>query len=170
MRQSIESIEVPETFYVRADWAPKEFHPSAAHRVLAQSGPHFKPDWITLGFVSKQSPRGQGVFMGFPLSLLRVATTKEVLRALEQDHPHGNNFRPGSQETMTLGIYLVMSEGTRNWTNNNTVDTPNIEVSQQQLREEQERFRKERALIIAEWPSICTRQAKAIRSTLKDST
>lgn len=60
--------------------------------VLAMSGSHNLQGWVTLGIVSRQTPYGQALYMGFPKNELRPATRREVLEALKNNHPKGVDF------------------------------------------------------------------------------
>jgi hypothetical protein len=63
-------------------------------KVFAKSSSHFMRHYSTLGYVSRQSPLGQGTYMGFPTRVLRPASPVEVAMALGKTHPHGDGFSP----------------------------------------------------------------------------
>jgi hypothetical protein len=167
MKKPPDTVEVLRAFYVRLDWAPKDLHLSTARRVLAESAPHHKRGWITVGFVSKQSPRGQGVFIGFPREWLRPASKKEILRALTQDHPQGSDFFPLYQDTMTSCFQLAMSSAFRSRPNNNAPEAPVHDTCEQSAHDEQVYSIKDCAYSVEEWPATCECQAEAIRSALE---
>jgi hypothetical protein len=83
----------PLTYAVEAAQT-KHRHSHYEHRVFAESGEHHFHEWITLGFVSPQSPFGQGIFMGFNRKHLLPATPGEVIACLLAPHPHGTDFVP----------------------------------------------------------------------------
>ncbi len=99
----IDRMEVPN-FYVTnkrfVEWISnprKNMSAGWSHepkgQVYAQSGYH-EDGWLTLGYVSKQTPLGQGTGIGFNNSWVTKATMEQVKEALSKDHPHGANFLP----------------------------------------------------------------------------
>jgi hypothetical protein len=114
----IDRTDVP-TFYtvVNVDTC----HRMPLGTVLAESSDHFKPGWLTLGYVSRESPFGQGTYCGFAKEEVRVATKEGVLKAICLDHPHGIGFRPGNMEAMDANFQLVMASALGNWTSNSQI-------------------------------------------------
>jgi hypothetical protein len=76
--------EVPAFYSLKE---PSETYPGAFGHVFAPSAPHGTPGWLCLGYVSRRTPFGQGTYLGFPVSELRLAREDEVLAALEEEHP-----------------------------------------------------------------------------------
>jgi hypothetical protein len=79
-------------------YSVKEEHP--VHRilpgiVLAEADVHFSRGYVTMGYVSLQTPFGQGVYMGLKKKDLRRAERLEIAFAISlMPHPHGKDFRP----------------------------------------------------------------------------
>lgn len=84
--------------------------------VYAESDTHSNPGWITLGYVSIQSPFGQGVYAGFPREQVRIAEPKEIFLALKRDHPMGRTFRPDSPILLNIAYHRGLSRASENWT------------------------------------------------------
>lgn len=82
--------------------------------VLAQTAVHHQSfTWLTLGIVSKQSPFGQGTYLGFAKQELRLATPDEVRAALSRNHPHkrDGSFKPGGRNPTLYGLFTLMGNG-----------------------------------------------------------
>jgi hypothetical protein len=88
-------------------WTPKhkDIHPheQAFGLVLAESDYHHasREGYVCMGYVSKQSPFGQGIFCGMKATDLRPATREEVLEAIASDHPYTQkygDFKPSLHE------------------------------------------------------------------------
>lgn len=158
----LDRMNVPAVFFTPK--AANENHKDAFSRVFTESGDHFRPDWITVGYVSKQTPFGQGTFLGFEKSQLRGATREEVLTALSTDHPHGRGFRPHCCVAADASFHLAMSSAIRNWTNDNPGGTPPIhDVSRDQIRNAGETAQRKHNRMMNIWRLTCWKQARAIR-------
>ena len=154
---------VPTADYLESD--------RAAHNeaVYAESSDHHAPDWITLGYVSKQTPHGQGTYCGFPRWGVREATSDEVLQALGLDHPFGPGFRPNCQTAQDVSFHLAMSGAIGNWLNDNPgAHRPIHNVSRQELRDLRDRALAEHEAMMSHWDEITAKQAQEIRQALKE--
>ena len=154
-------------FFVPIPKKDREYHKSAEGKVLAESGKHDNPRWISVGYVSKQTPLGQGTGLGFERSELRPAKRHEILAALEQDHPHGKNFRPSCRKAMDADFHLVMSQAISNW----TTDEPSkhgsiIGVSRKQLEDARDEALREHRKMLANWDTITAAQIADIKAYL----
>ncbi len=74
----------------------KGAHRNQFGQVFSETSIHFSPGWICVGFVSQQTPLGQGTYLGFNRNELRRATKREMGLALKRNHPHGENYRPSA--------------------------------------------------------------------------
>src|SRR5687768_4122366 len=92
---AIDRIQVP-IFYTPIGVNSHQVVPGI--EVLAESSDHFRDDWITLGYVSAQTPLGQGIYMGFERSAVTVADPVVALANLMRTHPYGRGFRPDCRE------------------------------------------------------------------------
>lgn len=112
-----ERMELPRFFVVDA---LDNNHDMPVGTVMAESSLHHSSGWLTVGFVSRQTPFGQGIYCGFPLDQLRRANRDEVLAVLKSDHIYGRDFRPSCRDASNAIFHLVMSKAIGNWTS----DTP----------------------------------------------
>lgn len=129
--------------------------------VLAESAEHDTPGWICLGYVSFDTPLGQGTYCGFPRREVRPATKDEVFAALLENHPHGAGFRPINLEAGDIGFQLTMSSAIGNW----TTDQPGskahgsiLPVSRAQLLEAYRKSTAKFEEIMSRWNSITGQQ------------
>ena len=83
MKYALDRLQVP-VFYVSIIDNPNV----PTNTVLTNSDDHFLKDYVTMGIVSKDSPMGQGTYIGLLRNELKIATTEEVLAALNKPHPH----------------------------------------------------------------------------------
>ena len=157
----IDRMEVPE-FYVVV--RPHETNPVPIGTVLARTNDHHKNNWITLGFVSAQTPLGQGAFMGFEHDQVRKATPAEVIAALKHDHPHGKHFRPHCTEASDSSFHLIMSGVIANWTNDDLrPDAPPLHnMSRRELIAGGNAAAKTHRRLMRRWRWITRRQIKLI--------
>jgi hypothetical protein len=166
---AIDRIEVP-TFYTIThlkDCTHTDVEPGVT--VFAQSSGHSSPDWITLGFVSRQTPLGQGISMGFERFRLQVAEPDMVRAALKRTHPHGWGFRPHCSEAADAGFQLVMAGAVRNWTNDSRGSLPPIiDVSRAQLERYAADTRRQHRAIMRSWLLTTLKQRNAIYRALKE--
>jgi len=161
----LDSINVP-IFYTVKD--QKNGHESPLGTVFAVSSDHGSKGWMSLGYVSRQSPMGQGTYLGFPLSEIREAMPNEVLAALEKDHPHGKSFRPGCKKAMDASFHLTMASAVGNWTTDGArksgrkavVDVPNDEI-----RKYRDDAIREHTDLMARWEEITAKQIEAIQES-----
>lgn len=140
-----------------------------AGEVYAISGDHFSPGWVSCGFVSKQTPHGQGIFCGFKWAELRDATPDEVLGALEKNHPHGKNFRPRCRKAMNASFHLVMSRAIGNWTNDELrCVRPVHDVSRQEIVDAAQKAQAKHDAMLDRWDEITSGQREAIRAQFQE--
>ena len=111
MEKHLDSMELPRFFIPTGE----NFHQDYIGTVFAENGSHFSEGWVCCGFVSRQTPFGQGTGLGFRLAELRTATKEEVLQAVTLDHPHGKDFRPHCREVADAQFHLVMGKAIGNW-------------------------------------------------------
>jgi hypothetical protein len=146
-------------FYVPKD----EYDGSHRRWVYTKSGDHFSKGWITCGFVSRQTPFGQGTYCGFRRSELREATADEVLDTLKKDHPHGSRFRPSCREAMDAEFHLVMSKAVRNWTNDSAGSNPPVHnFSRKDLEDFRDQAMQRHMEMLARWDEITAEQTAEI--------
>ncbi len=163
MREILDRMDAPAVFYTPKT-ANNESHRNSFGRVFTESSDHFRPDWITVGYVSKQTPFGQGTFLGFERSQLREATREEVLAALSTNHPFGRDFRPSCRKAMDASFHLVLSQAFRNWTNDDPGGSAPIHnVSRGQIRNAGETAQRKHNRMMTIWRLICWKQARAIK-------
>jgi hypothetical protein len=186
MAKPLDRIEVPKFYATRNPEAST--HPDSRGQVFAESDDHFMAGRITVGYVSRQTPLGQGTFLGFPRTELRDATRKEVFAALDRDHPFGRSFRPDCREAMNANFHLVMSRAVKNWTNDDpggARHVPNIldagvlvvgganssilNVSRSEIQAAGEAAQKKHDKTIRFWGLICWKQSRAIRQAFAAS-
>lgn len=131
--------------------------------VFAESDTHFNAEWICLGFVSKQTPLGQGIYCGFHKDKVRKATAEEIRLALSRNHPFGEKFRPASQKLRDASFHLVMAEVVANWTTDGPSQgaEPVLPISKQSIRDFMETEANKHEKIMAAWAEITAAQAKA---------
>lgn len=139
------------TFYTPKD--SNNNHHAYPGQVFAKTDRHFQPGWITVGYVSRQTPFGQGTYLGFRTSELREATMEEVLSAIERGHPHGSTFIPRTPELLDSGFHLLMSKAFSNWPVRTNYQS---EVAKQEA-------------LMARWDEITARQIEAIKKHYKVS-
>lgn len=164
MKEALDRMDVPTVFYTPKT-ADNNSHTNAFGRVFAESSDHFRSDWITVGYVSKQTPFGQGTFLGFERSELREAMREEVLTALRIDHPHGRDFRPFCREAMGASFHLALSRTFRNWTNDDPGGSPPIhDVSRNDIQKFGETAAARHNKLMRKWWFITWRQRLAIKS------
>lgn len=169
MEKPFDTMDVPSVFYTPI--SESNSHRDAFGQVFAESGDHFEKDWITVGFVSKQSPFGQGTYLGFAREELREATKEEVRAALAANHPHGRKFRPGCMTASNADFHLVMSKVFANWTKEEDRDkgrgTPPIhDISRNQIKDARDNALKEHVRIMRIWGLICWKQSRAIKKAV----
>jgi len=161
-KYAIDRLIVPKFYVPKRGY--RGAHKGTIGRVLAPSSEHFKPDWITVGDVSKQTPFGQGIFMGFARNELREATKEEVLKALTLNHPYGKKFRPHCREALDAQYYLVMSQAIGNWTNDEPRSEPPVNnISRREIVDYAEEAIKKYEKIMKRWKQICNMQIEATK-------
>lgn len=158
----LDRVEVP-IFYVPIDGCTT--HTNCERKVFTPSSYHPIQGWISVGYVSKQTPLGQGTFLGFPVNQLRKATKEEVLTALNKNHPFGKGFRPKCEEASDIGFDLLMAGATANWTNDNAPNESIINISKKQLKDLARQASKHHAKLMRRWKSICKMQITAIQQS-----
>ncbi len=100
----------PRTFYTpKKGYSPLGCIPGATVLAATNSHPHAAEGWVTVGYASRQTPFGQGIYMSIQIKRLRPATPDEIKHALSQDHPHGTQFRPRCQELDNADLSLQVS-------------------------------------------------------------
>ncbi len=160
----LDRVSVPE-FYT-----PKEeggTHADDFGQVFAPSSEHHTPGWITLGYVSKQTPFGQGTYLGFPRSEIRKATREEVLVALEYDHPFGEDFRPNCQEALDAGFHLALSRVFGDWTTDDASERRSVlGMSRQQISDYGRSAAEKHRELLSRWGEVCEVQISAIEASL----
>jgi len=162
-RKEVPSFYTPKT----AD----NSHNTPVGQVLVQSSDHTSFGWITVGYMSRETPLGQGTYLGFPRGELRLANREEVLASLKANHPLGKGFRPDSMTVADAQFHLILSQATRNW----TTDEPSrhgsvIPVSRQELKDYAQDEAKKHRRIIANWDRITAKQRWAIKQALEVKT
>jgi hypothetical protein len=163
--KALDRMNVPAVFYTPK--TTNNSHTNVYGNVFAESDDHFLADWITVGYVSKQTPFGQGTGLGFPKSELREATKNEVLVALTTNHPFGRKYRPNCKTAMDAGFHLIMSDAFRNWTNDDPDGTQPIHnISRNQIREARKTAWKKYNRMMIFWRFICRKQARLIRKAM----
>lgn len=167
--KQIDRIEVPK-FYTMINPESRSPHRNSFGQVFAESSDHLKAGCITVGCVSKQTPLGQGTYLGFQRTELREATREEVLVALNRDHPHGRHFRPHCQEVANANFHLIMSQAIGNWTDDNAGGArPILDISHNEIRATSKAAQKKHDKIMRLWRLICRKQTRAIRQALAAS-
>jgi len=166
-RFQLDRVEVPK-FYtpIITTGLGRTFHKGSNGKVFTPSSDHSTLGWMSLGYVSKQTPLGQGTFLGFPTTKLREATKEEVLAALKLNHPFGKSFRPHCEEAANAGFHLAMASAIGNWTNDNVPDDNIIGVSKQDLKNAAEKAVDHHKELMRRWRAICLMQKQAIRAAL----
>ena len=162
---AIDRLVVPPFFTPRsADNA----HKTPRSTVLTQSDDHHSEAWICVGYVSKQTPLGQGIYCGFMRSELRPATSDEVRTALASDHLHGAAFRPHCSETAVATFHLLMSSAVSNWTTDkwDAAAPPIIPYRNDQLASAADRALQRHGEILERWEEITTQQITQILNSL----
>lgn len=159
----IDRLEVPQ-FYTVVSAAEA----ALVGAVVAQTNYHTSDGWITVGFVSAQTPLGQGIYMGFEQDQLREATPAEVIAALKRNHPHGQRFRPGCTEVQNASFHLIMAGAIGNWTNDSyRADAPPLhDVSRSELETLLSRAEKAHHRLMLRWRRITGRQIRVILKEL----
>ncbi|OGC45268.1 hypothetical protein A2V49_01565 [candidate division WWE3 bacterium RBG_19FT_COMBO_34_6] len=164
----IDREEVPSVFYTPK--STTNHHGVKPGQVLTVSSQHQSSGWVCLGYVCKQTPFGQGIFMGFPIGELRIATPDEIRASLKTNHPHGQEFRPHCQEAMDASFHLLMSSAIGNWTNDNEQSSGHrsiLGVSQKDIQGFGEQAMAKHQKIMDNWSKITDHQAKAILKKFK---
>ena len=146
-------------------YVPKESYEGMHEKqVYAISDEHHSLGWVTLGFVSRQTPHGQGIYCGFLLEELREATCDEVLDALKQDHLYGANFRPHCTEVMSANFHLAMSKAIGNRTNDKPGRYPPIhDVSRQEIIDYANEAQIKHDEMLDRWNEITAEQRSRIQ-------
>lgn len=161
----------PRVFYTpRRGRQPHDCKPGVT--VLAISGRHRRSSdgWVTMGYVCRQTPFGQGIGMGMKTNELRHATADEVRRALTRDHPHGAHFRPGCSELDDAGFALTMSSptGPQGWTADRVRpgSQPIVPLTRTQIGRQARSFQEQYLAILGDWNNIASRQVEAVLASL----
>ena len=142
-------------------------HDGSFGKVFAESSAHDKSSWICVGYVSKQTPLGQGIFSGFPTKELRIATKEEVFAALKKDHKYGDHFRPSCIEVSDANFNLIMSKSVANWTNDGPSNVPPIRnISRKQIEDQGKQAAERHKKIMKNWIKICKNQIETIKKAL----
>lgn len=146
-------------------------HAAPLGTVLAQSDGREQPAWVCLGYVSKQTPLGQGIYCGFLRAELRLATGDEVRAALKADHPFGASFRPGCMEAMDASLNLLMASAINNWTTDNrdASSPPILRRSKSDLVNSGNTAMQEHDSIMRRWDEITASQAAFILQSLNST-
>ena len=132
-------------------------------RVFAESSDHFMEGYITLGYVSAQTPLGQGTFLGFKHEQVREADPFAVIANLRRTHPHGRSFRPHCTEAQNADFHLMMSGAVRNWTNDDTGGVgPIHDVSRGEIERYAQDARRQYRKIMRRWKRVTRQQIKLI--------
>jgi hypothetical protein len=160
MSFSLDRMNVP-TFYTPKDSNNGHHLPSGI--ILAESGSNRTFGWITVGYVSRQTPFGQGTYLGFKRSELQKADPMWVLAAITIDHPHGGAaFRPKSEEAIGAEFHIIMSGAIDNWSTDS--GKPSIlPVSRRDLFGAQKRAIQKHEALLARWDEITRKQIEAIK-------
>jgi hypothetical protein len=167
--KQIDRIEIPK-FYTMINPESRSPHRNSFGQVFAESSDHPRAGCITVGYVSKQTPLGQGIYLGFPRAELREATLEEVLAALNRDHQYGRHFRPSCQEAVDANFHLVMSRAIRNWTDDNAGGARSIlGISRNEIRATGKTAQRKHDKIMRLWRLIYWKQTRAIRQALAAS-
>lgn len=149
----LDRLEVPKFFTPKSN----ETFPNAFGYVLAPTGKHDTSKWVSLGYVSKQTPFGQGTYMGFPRKDVRKASREEVLAALEKDHPFSRFFRPACPEVLNYNGYQLFLIITSN------------EVCHQEDRDRLRKIMKKHREMMVYWDKVCRDQIDLIKLSLDKS-
>jgi len=167
----IDRMEPPKEFLTlrRAVKPLPELKPGES--VLAISSDHPTPGYVTVGYVSKQTPFGQGTFMGVPIKSLQRATREQVLAALQIDHPHGAGFRPVCKELQNAAFALLADrpDGPQGWTASKVAPgaNPLMPVTTAEVRRYANVIGTKYQEILDNWDAITRQQAGAIMQQLK---
>ena len=132
--------------------------------VLAKNGTVDAPDRLCVGIVSKHTPYGQGQRLGLKHALLRRATAREVRSALTHDHPQGESFRPRCIEADFL--QAILDDSTRVGPPDPVLAQFAANSSRRQVEKLLLEYLTEYRAVIANWPYVMKRQAKAILEAL----
>lgn len=159
----LDRVEVPR-FYVPVTGCTT--HSNCEGKVFTTSAEHSSSGWISVGYVSKQTPMGQGTFLGFPVDQLREATKEEILTALENDHPFGKSFRPHCEAVANASFHLAMASATANWTNDNAPDNSILGVSKKEIKDASQQASDHHDDLMRRWGAICKMQIEAIQKSL----
>jgi len=165
-RFQFDRVEVPPFYTVKDGDNGHRLQPG---QVVTQSSDHHTPGWITVGYVSKQTPLGQGTYLGFPRNELCPATVEEVQTALEQDHPHGAKFRPHCLEAADVSFHLAMAKACGNWLADSEYakgTRPIINATSKQIEKMRDRAMRRHARILSQWDKIMTKQKAAILASM----
>jgi hypothetical protein len=136
--------------------------------VLVQSNDHHNPAFLTVGYVSRQTPFGQGIYHGVPKRDLRRADPEEIRAALQRDHAHGASFRPFNTDAADATFHTIMSTGLSNWTTDGaSAARPPIQpYSRQDFQDAAARSSQAYAAVMARWDEITQEQIKRILASL----
>ncbi len=164
----IDRLEPPLEFYTPKNL--KNSHKVKPGVVLTKSGDHPTADWVCVGYVSKQTPFGQGIFKGFPIKDLRLATPREVRNALRTNHPRGWWFRPSCIEALDAETHLEFSYAIDNWTNESYGNGDSVlRISRKQIIQFGEEALRKHRLIMLDWGNITANQRKSILAKFKET-
>jgi hypothetical protein len=164
MERKLDRIEVPKFFKMKR--RGRGAHGDFFGQVFAESNDHFRKGWVTMGLVSKQTPLGQGIFLGFDRKELREATKGEALAALKQNHPHGSEFRPSCREVLDDSFYLAASRASANRLEDGSYPEPIINKSRAGLESFRNAALKRHQELMERWDLVCSDQIRAIRKAL----
>lgn len=140
--------------------------------VLTVTDAHFKPGWMTLGVVSRQTPFGQGMLLGIHQSNLRRAVSAEIRRALRQHAPEGPTYRPECMELRDAAHHAALSVRLGVAFGDSTDDSgrrnirPIVPATTAQLESFIALAGKRYSAIMRRWDQITAAQVQAILSSL----
>jgi hypothetical protein len=160
MKYALDRIDVPK-FYTPI--SSENYHKVKSGQVLTESSDHGKEGWVAVGYVSKQTPFGQGIYMGFEKNELREATSQEIIASLLKVHPFGIDFKPSCQEALDASFHLVMSTSFSNWTNDKQRGIPVINFSRQEILDYRNSVMANHNKIIKDWRYITEKQRDIIK-------
>jgi hypothetical protein len=165
----IDRTDPPQGFYTPRR-GKRPYGAISGVTVFAISGIHERSDFVTVGYVCRQTPFGQGTSLGVRSCDLRRARPDEIRLALLNDHPHGPQFRPGCDELNNAAFHLATSNktGPQSRTADKTrhESKPVLPVTRKQMSSSEEQVARQYRQIMAYWEKIAKQQAHAIRATL----
>lgn len=168
----IDRVTPPQTFYTPKRRIPAHASCRPGVDVLTATENHNQANegWVVMGYVSKQTPFGQGTWMGMRRNDLRQATPDEIRLALTRDHPYSPKFRPTCTELQDAGFSLLMSGPTapQGWTADRVRpgSRPVVPLTRKQIEQHGRSVQQRYQQILADWDNITSRQIAAILKSL----